>query len=201
MQVNGLTNVIYRDRFEEFVLLRRELGGDVSQMKEEIRSLKQVQHSDSLVIRENEKKLKNLEDSSEECCSRMEDFQKCKENIEQNSAYQRTKRETVKRKEKTKKKLNVKRKLKEKPANRLHERLSTFTGRKKETKEIMSFLVEKNRGIISMIGDPGFGKSTMAVEVAHSLIEVDKITVIFSYLSTTLTMPEIVRLLCIDVGK
>ena len=108
LQVNGLTNVIYRDRFEEFVLLRRELGGDVSQMKEEIRSLKQVQHSDSLVIRENEKKLKNLEDSSEECCSRMEDFQKCKENIEQNSAYQRTKRETVKRKEKTKKKQNVK---------------------------------------------------------------------------------------------
>ena len=111
------------------------------------------------------------------------------------------KEKPLKEKRKQKKKLNVKRKLKEKPANRLHERLSTFTGRKKETKEIMSFLVEKNRGIISMIGDPGFGKSTMAVEVAHSLIEVDKITVIFSYLSTTLTMPEIVRLLCIDVGK
>ena len=73
-------------------------------MKEEIRSLKQVQHSDSLVIRENEKKLKNLEDSSEECCSRMEDFQKCKENIEQNSAdIKELKEKPLKEKRKLKK--------------------------------------------------------------------------------------------------
>ena len=75
LQANGLTNVTEAE-LKNLVLLRRELGGDVSQMKEEIRSLKQDQHSDIVVIRENEKTLKNLEGFSKECCSRMEDFQK-----------------------------------------------------------------------------------------------------------------------------
>ena len=70
LQMNGLTNVTETD-LKNLVLLRRELGGDVSQMKEEIRSLKQDQHSDSLLIHENENNLKNLEVFSEKCYSRI----------------------------------------------------------------------------------------------------------------------------------
>ena len=189
LQTNGLTNVIETD-LKYLVLLHREIGVDVNQMKEEIRSLKQDQNSDSLVIRENEKKLKNLEDFSKECCSRMEDFQKWKENIEQNSA-------DIKELQDTK---NGRDNERLEPTSCLPERLSTFTGREKEIKEIKSSLVEKNRGIVSLIGGPGFGKSTIAVEVSHRLSEEYEISIIFSYLSTASTVPEAVRHLCIDVG-
>ena len=189
LQTNGLTNVIETD-LKNLVVLRRELGGDVNQMKEEIRHLKQDQNSDSLVIHENEKKLKNLEYFSEECCSRMEDFQKWKKNTEQNSA-------DIKELQDAK---NVRDNELLDQTSRLPERLSTFTGREKEIKAIKSSLVEKNNGIVSIIGGQGFGKSTIAVEVSHRLSEEDKIPVIFSYLSTASTMPEAVRHLCIDVG-
>ena len=81
----------------------------------------------------------------------------------------------------------------------LPERLSTFTGREKEIKAIKFSLVEKDRGTVSIIGGPGFGKSTIAVEVAHRLSEKHKIPVIFSYLSRASTVSEAVRLLCLDI--
>ena len=87
------------------------------------------------------------------------------------------------------------------PTSRLPERLSTFTGREKEIKAIKSSLVEKDRGIVSIIGGPGFGKSAIAVEVAHCLNHEEyNIPVIFSYLSRALTVPEAVRRLCLDIG-
>ena len=86
------------------------------------------------------------------------------------------------------------------PTSCLPERLSTFTGREKEIKEIKSSLVENDLGIVSIIGGPGFGKSTIAIEVAHRLSEEYKIPVIFSYQSTASTVPEAVRLLCHDIG-
>ena len=85
------------------------------------------------------------------------------------------------------------------PTSRLPERLSTFTGREKEIREIKSSLVEKDCGIVSIIGGPGFGKSTIAVEVAHRLSEKHKIPAFFSYLSRTSTVPEAVRRLCLDI--
>ena len=208
LQANGLTNVTETD-LKNLVLLRRELGGDVSQMKEEIRSLEQDQNSDSQVIRENEKKLKNLEKFSKECCSRMEDFQKWKENLDK--LFNDVKMELDCFREETRKDIEeIRADIKAlqhsknicdtdrlEPASCLPERLSTFTGREKEIK---SSLVHKDRGIVSIIGGPGFGKSTIAVEVAHCLSEEDKIPVIFSYLSTASTVPEAVRQLCIDVG-
>ena len=189
LEANGLTNVIETD-LKNLVVLRRGLGGDVNQIKKEIRSLKQDQNSNTLVIHENEKKLKNLEDFSKECCSRMEDFQKWKENIEQNSA-------DIKELQDAK---NVRDKEHLEPTSCLPERLSTFTGREKEIKAIKSLLVEKNRGIVSLTEGPGFGKSTIAVEVSHRLSEEYKIPVIFSYRSTASTVPEAVRHLCIDLG-
>ena len=86
------------------------------------------------------------------------------------------------------------------PKSCLPERLSTFTGREIEIDAIKSSLVDKDRGIVSVIGGPGFGKSTIAVEVAHRLSEEYNISVNFSCLSRALTMPEAVRLLCLDIG-
>ena len=211
LQVNGLTNVTETD-LKNLVLLRRELGGDVSQMKEEIRSLKQDQHSDTAVIRENEKKLKNLEDFSKKCCSRMEDFQKWKENLDK--LFNDVKMELDSFREETRKDIgeiradikalqdakNVCNTESLGQTSRLPERLSTFTGREKEIEAIKSSLVEKDCGIVSIIGGPGFGKSTIAVEVSHRLSEKHKIPVIFSYLSRASTVPEAVRLLCLDNG-
>ena len=87
------------------------------------------------------------------------------------------------------------------PTSRLPERLSTVMGREKEIEEIKSSLMEKNRGIVSIIVAPGFGKRSIAVEVSLCLSEEDKIPVIFSYLSTTSTVPEAVRLFCIEAWK
>ena len=82
----------------------------------------------------------------------------------------------------------------------LPERLSTFTGCEIEINAIKSSLVDKDRGIVSIIWGPGFGKSTIAAEVAHRLSEEYHISVIFSCLSRALTVPEAVRLLRVDIG-
>ena len=103
----------------------------------------------------------------------MEDFQKWKENIEHNS-------EDIKELPDSK---NVRDNERLEAKTCLPERLSTFAGREKEIKTIMSSLVEKECGIVSIIGGPGFGKSTIAVEVSHRLSEKHKIPVDFSYLS------------------
>ena len=175
LQTNGVTNVIETE-LKILYLLRRELCGDVSQMKEEIKSLKQDQNSDSLVIHENEKKLKNLEDFTEECSSRMDLFQEeTRRDIEQ---LQNGNRFELK--------------------SRLPEKLSTFAGREKEINTTKSSL-DKGCGIVSLVGGPAFGKSSIAVEVSHRLSE-DNIHVIFSYLSTTSTKADVVRHLCLDVG-
>ena len=80
------------------------------------------------------------------------------------------------------------------------EKLSTFIGRDSEVNTISSLLVEKDYGIVSVVGGPGFGKSTIAIEVAHRLIEQHHIPVIFSYLSNTSTMAEVAQRLCLDIG-
>ena len=76
----------------------------------------------------------------------------------------------------------------------------TFIGRDVEVKKIVSSLVEKDCGVVSIVGGPGFGKSTVAVEVAHHLINEHDIVVIFSFLSHASTVPEVRIRLCHDVG-
>ena len=49
------------------------------------------------------------------------------------------------------------------------ERVSTFTGREIEINAIKSSLVEKERGIVSIIGDPGFCKSSIVTSGLESL--------------------------------
>ena len=76
----------------------------------------------------------------------------------------------------------------------------TFIGRDAEVKEIISSLTENGCGIVSIVGGPGFGKSTVAIEVSHHLIDNHDIIVIFSYLSNVSTVPDVFLRLCQDVG-
>ncbi|XP_028397057.1 uncharacterized protein LOC114520907 [Dendronephthya gigantea] len=77
----------------------------------------------------------------------------------------------------------------------------TFIGRDAIVKTITSSLVEKGGcGIATIVGGPGFGKSTVAVEVSHCLRNDHDIVVIFSYLRNIATVPEVILRLCHDVG-
>ena len=75
-----------------------------------------------------------------------------------------------------------------------------FIGRDAEVKEIISSLMKDDCGIVSIVGGPGFGKSTVAIEVSHHLIDNHDIIVIFSYLSNVSTVLDVFRRLCLDFG-
>ena len=69
--------------------------------------------------------------------------------------------------------------------------------------EILS-LLEKNGndgspGIVAIVGGPGFGKSTIAIEVSHCL-QKKNIPVVFSYLTNAFTVDEVVLHLCRDLA-
>ena len=215
LQANGLTNVV-EVQLKNLLLLRKELCGDVSQMKEEIKNMKQDQGSDKQVIQEHEKKLKNLEDLTEGCSVRMEDiskeFQKWRENLD--NLFNDFKSEMVSFREEIKgdiseiradiKELQHTKKVGEAEQRILKsclpEKSPQFIGRDTEVKKFITHLVEKDSGIVSMVGGPGFGKSTIAIEVAYRLSKHHHIPVIFSYLSNTSTVPEVALRLCLDVG-
>jgi predicted ATP-dependent serine protease len=74
----------------------------------------------------------------------------------------------------------------------------TFIGRDAKVEEIIS-LVE-SCGIVSIVGGPGFGKSTIAIEVSHHLNDDHGIIVIFSYVLSVSTVPGVFLRLCLDVG-
>ena len=84
--------------------------------------------------------------------------------------------------------------------NCIPDRESKFTGRCTIVKQIISSLVEDGCKIVSVVGGPGYGKSTVAVEVSHSLSDEHDIVVIFSCLSHASTIPEVITRLCLDVG-
>ncbi|XP_028397069.1 uncharacterized protein LOC114520918 isoform X2 [Dendronephthya gigantea] len=76
----------------------------------------------------------------------------------------------------------------------------TFIGRDDEVKQIISYLVENRSGIVSIVGGPGFGKSTVAIEVCHDLSNNNDTVVFFSYLQNISTVAEVILRLCQDVG-
>ena len=166
LQANGLSNVKETElKIVNLGLI--ELGGDVSQMKEEIKRLEEDQSSERQLIKEQEKKLENLE----------KDFRSLQHSVNSQRADERSR---------------VKSCIPEKP--------QTFIGRDTEVKQIISSLVENGCGIVSIVGGPGFGKSSLALEVSHHLSNNHDIVVIFSYLSSASTVPEVMRYLCHDVG-
>ena len=76
----------------------------------------------------------------------------------------------------------------------------TFVGRDAEVNQINMSLIENNSGIVSIVGELGFGKSAVAIEVSHHLSNEPGIVVIFSSLSNTSTVSEVILRLCLDVG-
>ena len=82
----------------------------------------------------------------------------------------------------------------------LPEKLSTFIDRETDVEKIYSLLVKDSSGVVSIVGGPGFGKSTIAVKVSHRINEECDILVIFSYLSNVSNVAQAVLRLCLDVG-
>ena len=158
LQTSGITNVVEAE-LDALNLLRDELVADVSQLKEN-------QISDRQIIEENEKKLENLE--------------KLISQLQISNVQETGRRAQIK--------------------NCIPDKPCTFIGRDAEVKEIISSLVENGCGIVSIFGGPGFGKSTVAIEVSHHLCDNYDIVVIFSYLSNVSTVPDVFLRLCQDVG-
>ena len=86
------------------------------------------------------------------------------------------------------------------PTSCLPDRLPIFTGRKAEIENVISFLIDKEMAVVSLHGGPGFGKTAIAIEVAHKLSEENNIPVVFSQLTTATIADEMIRQLCLDVG-
>ena len=163
LKTNGLTNVA-ESKSRVLKLLANEIGADMRKMKKE-----QNSHRNS--IKENERKLRNLENRMEECLTKMESLSHVSQ-----------------------KDINypLKSFIPEKPR--------TCIGRDKQVKQIIFSLVDEECGIVSIVGGPGFGKSTIAVNVSHLLTDDYDIVVVFSFLSNVSTVPEVIRCLCLDVG-
>ncbi|XP_028397162.1 uncharacterized protein LOC114520982 [Dendronephthya gigantea] len=161
LQANGISNVTQTE-LKILNLLRFELGGEVSQMKEQLKRLKDDQSSDRKKIKMLEEKLENLETGY----------------IINNAG--------------TSTQWQLKSCIPDKP--------ETFIGRDDEVKQIISYLVENGCGIVSIVGGPGFGKSTVAIEVCHDLSNNNDTVVFFSYLQNISTVAEVILRLCQDVG-
>ena len=82
----------------------------------------------------------------------------------------------------------------------LPEKLSSFIGRTQEIEKAISLLREKTVGVVSIVGGPGIGKSTTAIEIAHGLNNSCNIPVSFAYLRGATTPYEVIRCLCHAMG-
>ena len=190
LQDNGLTSVVEAE-LKALLILRKELSGDVSQMKQEIKNLKQDQESDRKRIQKNEKQLRNLKDSTEECCVRMEhvskEFQNWRGQLD--NLFKNFNLEMA----------SFRKEIKE-DISYLPDKSSQFIGRDTEVKKSVTYLVEEDSGIVSIVGGPGFGKSSTAVEIAHHLHNQRHIPVFFADLRGASTVSEVNVRLCHAMG-
>ena len=75
-----------------------------------------------------------------------------------------------------------------------------FTGREAEVRNVITFLLDEKKAVVSLHGGPGFGKTAIAIEASYKLREDHNIPVVFSQLTTATNEDEMVRQLCLDVG-
>ena len=85
------------------------------------------------------------------------------------------------------------------PTSHLRDKLPMFTGREDEIKKVITLLNDEKKALVSLRGGPGFGKTSIAIEVSHKLSEDHKIPVVFSQLTTATNEDEMIRQLCLDV--
>ena len=172
LQADGMSNVTETE-LKILNLLRVELGEDISQMEDELKRLKDDPSSDGRVIKELEEKLENLETEYESLQDVIKSLQDIVDVQGTDGRFQ----------------------LK----SRIPDKLKTFIGRDAEISQILSSLIENVCGIFCIVGGPGYGKSTLAVQVSHNLTNNHGFVVIFSYLRNVSTLSDVILRLCQDV--
>ena len=133
------------------------------------------------------------------------DIQQMKEDIQCLKREQNSDRHAI---EENERKLNVLEDLVKKlrqqnnyiPKSCIPDKPGKFVGRGEQVERIISSIVKDKSGIVSIIGGPGFGKSTIAVIVSHRLKAEHDVVVIFSLLSNASTVEEVILQLCHDFG-
>jgi tetratricopeptide (TPR) repeat protein len=203
LKANGISDLV-NSEIQILLLQSNILKG----IKIEVHSLSEAE------IKERESQLKKLESAMNECLQRMDAFQKRQENIgKQFIAFAKDMKSlntTANDLRETLGKIgadiansqNVSKGAKEeqKPTSCLQEKLPMFIAREDEIQTIIFFLQNKEIGIVSLHGGPGFGKSALAVEVSHRLRDDHNTRVIFSDISTASTIKEVILRLCLDLG-
>ena len=210
LEKNGVTNIA---EFElKSLVLQRLLLIDI---KEEITRMKDEHESDNIAIKEDQQKLlKQVEDALHGCSQRMTDFENFKENISEqfNSFAEELKsfrtipkdikeiRNDISQIRDDLADMNKREKNEREPTSYLPGKSPFFTARNAEINKVITTLGDEERALVSLHGGPGFGKTAIAIEVAHKLDEDPNILVIFSDLTAANTIDEMIRQLCLDVG-
>ena len=209
LKINKVTNVAECEL--QSLLLQRQLLDDI---KEEITAIKDEQSVDKSAIEENQQKLMKLERALSECSQRMADFKSFKENIDNHFSNLEEKlqsflgipqdiheiRESIEKicshLEKTKQRPIEERE----PTSCLPDKVPLFTARQDEIQKVITLLTEDKAVVVSLHGGPGIGKTAIAIEVSQKLRDDHNIPVVFSQLTTSTNVDEMVLEMCRDIG-
>ena len=209
LKISKVTNVAECEL--QSLLLQRQLLDDI---KEEITAIKDEQLVDKSAIEENQQKLMKLERALSECSQRMADFKSFKENINNHFSNLEEKlqsflgipqdiheiRESIEQicshLEKTKQRPIEERE----PTSCLPDKVALFTARQDEIQKVITLLTEDKAVVVSLHGGPGFGKTAIAIEVSQKLRDDHNIPVVFSQLTTSTNVDEMVLEMCRDIG-
>ena len=77
------------------------------------------------------------------------------------------------------------------PQNMLPVRNEVFVGRESEIEKLMDWIENSTVSIISIVGSPGFGKSTLAIHVGHEIAEKGGVAVHYADLCEVQAMPTL----------
>ena len=179
LKTSGVTNVVECEL--QSLLLQRYLLNDI---KNEFTEMKVERSSDKNAI---EEKLKNLERAINEC------FENFRENINDQLKKIAETHNSIRQ-------IGDDQKEERELRSCLPDKSPLFTAREAEIQRVITSLKDEGKAVVSLHGGPGFGKTSIAIEVSHKLDEDDNILVVFSQLTTATTVDEMIRQLCLDVG-
>ena len=208
LKINNVTNVAECE-LQSLLLQLQLLDG----IKEEITAIKDEQSVDKSAIKESQQKLMKLQNALSECSQRMADFKIFRENINKQfssldkklQTFQSIPEDICKIRENIEKICSHLEKTKQRqiderePTSCLPDKVPLFTSRQKEIQKVIT-LLEEEKAVVSLHGGPGFGKTAIAIEVSHKLRDDHNIPVVFSQLTTSTNVDEMVREMCRDVG-
>ena len=96
-------------------------------------------------------------------------------------------------------KMNKLQKVQPVPTTFWPDKLTNFAGRENEIQKVIDHLQTKTTDVLSLVGNHGFGKTAIAIQVSHKLSEDHNIPVIFSQLTPATNENEMIRQICLDV--